>query len=114
MAPGHKPARPLAANAGGPGSGATGSGSGSGSTEGSHQRHCPAQQAWRQDGPGAVVSVTGNAVDPFPDEVGVAVVARVLLDHVQVDPADVPGALGVVTVAGHDIIKLRAGHRSEE
>jgi hypothetical protein len=40
-----------------------------------------------------------------------AVVARVLLDHVQVDPADVPGPLRVVTVAGHDIIELPVGHR---
>src|SRR5512132_3833788 len=55
------------------------------------------------------VSITGDAVDPLPDEVGVAVVARVLLDHVQVDPADVPGALRVITVAGHDIIKLFSG-----
>src|ERR1035438_4519551 len=55
-------------------------------------------------------SVSGNTVDPLPDEVGVAVVARVLLDHVQVDPADVPGALRMVTVAGHDIIKLLSGH----
>ena len=39
-----------------------------------------------------------------------AVVPRVLLDHVQVDPADIPGALAVVTVAGHDIIELLAGH----
>ena len=57
-----------------------------------------------------MASVTGDAVDPLPDEVGVAVVARVLLDHVQVDPADIPGALAVVTVAGHDIIELLAGH----
>src|SRR5437588_7700402 len=35
----------------------------------------------------AWASVTGGAVDPLPDEVGVAVVPRVLLDHVQVDPA---------------------------
>src|SRR5215469_6314736 len=55
-------------------------------------------------------SRSGNAVDPLPDEVGVAVVARVLLDHVQVDPADVPGAPGVVTVAGHDIIEVFPGH----
>jgi hypothetical protein len=40
----------------------------------------------------------------------VAVVARVLLDHVHIDPADVAGALRVVAVAGHDIIKLPAGH----
>jgi hypothetical protein len=46
--------------------------------------------------------VTGCAVDPLADEVGVAVMARVLLDYVQVDPADVPGALRVVMVAGHD------------
>jgi hypothetical protein len=46
--------------------------------------------------------VTGCAVDPVADEVGVAVMARVLLDQVQADPADVPGALRVVTVAGHD------------
>jgi len=56
------------------------------------------------------VSVTGDAVDPLPNKVGVTVVARVLLDHVQVDPADVPGALRVITVAGHDIIKLFSGH----
>jgi hypothetical protein len=55
-------------------------------------------------------SVTGDAINPLPDEVGVAVVARVLLDHVQVDPADVPGALRVVTVAGHDVIKPLSGH----
>ena len=47
-------------------------------------------------------SVSDNAVDPFADDVGVAVMARVLLDHVQVDPADVPGAFLVVIVAGHD------------
>src|SRR6266699_1037989 len=57
-------------------------------------------------------SVTCDAVDPLPDEVGVAVVARILLDHVQVDPADVPGALWVVPVAGHDVIKLLSGHGS--
>src|SRR5262249_11295213 len=55
-------------------------------------------------------SGTGNAVDPLPDEVGVAVVARVLLDHVQVDPADVAGALRVLTVAGHDVIEVFSGH----
>ncbi len=38
----------------------------------------------------APASVTGDAVYPFPDEVGMAVVARVLLDHVQVDPASWP------------------------
>ena len=58
----------------------------------------------------AWASVTGNAVDPLPDEVGMAVVPRVFPDHVQVDPADVAGAPGVVAVAGHDIIKLLAGH----
>jgi hypothetical protein len=42
----------------------------------------------------AWASVAGDAVDPLPDEVGVAVAASVLPDHVQVDPADVPGALG--------------------
>ena len=61
-------------------------------------------------GPGRPVSVTGHAVDPFPDEVGVAVVTRVLLDHVQVDPADVPGPLGVMAVARHDVIKLPTCH----
>ena len=55
------------------------------------------------------VSVSGVAIDPLPDEVGVAVVARVLRDHVQVDPADVAGAPGMVAVAGHDIIKPPAG-----
>jgi hypothetical protein len=29
----------------------------------------------------------GGAVDAFPEQVGVAVVAGVLLDHVDVDPA---------------------------
>src|SRR5215510_8366801 len=62
----------------------------------------PAMPTW--------ASVTGYAVDPLPDEVGVAVVACVLLDHVQVDPANVEGALWVVAVAGHDIIKLLSGH----
>src|SRR5690349_16082369 len=33
--------------------------------------------------------VAGDAVDAFADQVGVAVVPRVLLDHVHVDPADV-------------------------
>jgi hypothetical protein len=42
--------------------------------------------------------------------VGVAVVAGVLLDHVQVEPADVASALRVVTMAGHDAIELSAGH----
>jgi hypothetical protein len=31
----------------------------------------------------------GGAVDAFPEQVGVAVVAGVLLDHVDVDPAEV-------------------------
>jgi hypothetical protein len=48
-------------------------------------------------GPRGGRSVAGDAVDPLPDEVGVAVVARVLLDHVQVDPADAPGALRMIT-----------------
>ncbi len=39
-----------------------------------------------------------------------AVVARVLLDHVQVYPADVPDTFRVVTVAGHNIIELFSGH----
>jgi putative ABC transport system ATP-binding protein len=60
----------------------------------------------------ARASVTCDAVDPLPDEVGVAVVARILLYHVQVDPADVPGAFRVVPVAGHDVIKLLSGHGS--
>jgi hypothetical protein len=35
---------------------------------------------------------------------------RVLLDQVKVDPADVPGALRAVTMAGHEVIKLPSGH----
>jgi hypothetical protein len=34
------------------------------------------------------VSVVGDAVDPRPDEVAVAVVARVLLEPLQVNPGD--------------------------
>src|SRR5215471_12030863 len=55
-------------------------------------------------------SVTGDAVDPLPDEVGVAIVACVLLDHVQVDPANVECALSVVAMPRHDIIKLLSSH----
>src|SRR5215472_17327243 len=33
--------------------------------------------------------VAGHAVDALADQIGVPVVARVLLDHVQVDPPDV-------------------------
>ena len=38
---------------------------------------------------GGAVLVAGHAVDLLPEDVGVTVVPRVLLDHVQVDPAQV-------------------------
>jgi hypothetical protein len=56
--------------------------------------------------------VPRRAVDALPDKVRVTVVTRVLLDHVQVDPAYVHDALRVATMAGHDIIELFSGHRS--
>ncbi len=53
------------------------------------------------------VLVAGHAVDALTDQIGVAVVARVLLDHVQVDPPDV--AIGATPLIRHDIIEALAG-----
>jgi hypothetical protein len=44
-------------------------------------------------------SVAGGAVDGLAKQVGVSVVTRVLLDHVQVDRADIAGAVRVVAAA---------------
>ena len=53
--------------------------------------------------------LAGHAVDALADQIGVAVVTRVLLDHVQVDPPDV--AVGAAPPERHDVIEAFAGHR---
>src|SRR3954453_22371036 len=50
-------------------------------------------------------SVAGDAVDAFAQQVGMAVVPRVLLDHVHIDPPDVAGPLRVVAAARHDVVQ---------
>src|SRR5262249_36881523 len=50
-----------------------------------------------------------HAVDALADQVGMAVVPRVLLDHVQVDPPDI--AIGAAPPKRHDIIEALAGYR---
>src|SRR5690242_10679368 len=56
---------------------------------------------------GTTTSLAGGAVDRLPDQVGVAVVAGVLLDHVHVDPADVPLAVAMLMLrrAGDDLVE---------
>ena len=44
-------------------------------------------------------------------KVGMPVVAGVLLDHVQVDPADVPDSLGMMPAARHDGVEGLVRHR---
>jgi hypothetical protein len=55
-----------------------------------------------------VISILGCAVDALADQVRVAVMARVVLDRVQVDPVAVRRALRMVTGV-YGIINLFSG-----
>src|SRR5215831_12052200 len=55
--------------------------------------------------------VPGHAVDALAEQVGVAVVAGVLLNHVDVDPAEVPHPFGMVAVAGNHMVQVQVAHR---
>lgn len=62
-------------------------------------------------GTAASASCPGGPVDRLADEVGVAVVAGVLLDHVEVDPAHVDSHCRgrVLPMEGDDFIEVVAG-----
>src|SRR4051794_20851535 len=62
----------------------------------------------RGSGP-APGSVPGGAVDALADQVGVTVVAGVLLDHVGVDPAQAEGLVGEAAPALGEVVQSEAG-----
>src|SRR3954449_12904481 len=51
------------------------------------------------------MSVPRCSIDPLTKQVGVSVVPRVLLNHVEVDPAKVPGAFRMVPSASHHVVQ---------
>src|SRR5215475_13662746 len=89
-------------------------------TDQRHHRLEPAADTREEttDGPGSVTKeaagasedlVAGHALDALADQIGVAVMARVLLDRVQVDPPDI--AVGAAPPKRHHIIEALPGHR---
>jgi hypothetical protein len=68
------------------------------------RRKCPLMAASRRAGgrrrrSSGPDSRAGSAVDGLTDQVGVAVMTGVFLDHVQKDPSEITGALRVVPSA---------------
>ena len=60
----------------------------------------------RRGSQGRADLVAGHAIDALAEQIRVAIVTRVLLDHVQVDPPDV--AIGAAPPKRHDIIEAFA------
>src|SRR3954468_11475054 len=62
---------------------------------------------------GTRASLPGGAVDRLAQQIGMTVVPRVFLDHVEVEPTHVALVAAVVMLltAGDDVVETLAGHR---
>jgi len=56
--------------------------------------------------------IPGGSVDALSNQIGVAIVTRVLLDHVEVDPSNVARSFTMMTSTGHHLIEREIRRRN--